>query len=88
MCIFFLMIPRPPSSTLFPYTTLFRSVMDWMASNIVVKLDKNENYFPNKEHRDNKIDGMVALFMAVNRILADDNSSGDFDDWISDPITI
>src|SRR5437764_11434583 len=24
--IFFLMIPRPPRSTLFPYTTLFRSV--------------------------------------------------------------
>lgn len=44
-------------------------VMDWMASNIVVKLDKNENYFPNKEHTDNKIDGMVALFMAVNRII-------------------
>ena len=44
-------------------------MMDWMASNIVVKLDKNENYFPNKEHHDNKIDGMVALFMAMNRIL-------------------
>src|SRR3712207_8532258 len=26
MCFFFLMIRRPPSSTLFPYTTLFRSV--------------------------------------------------------------
>src|SRR5688572_31599909 len=25
LCIFFLMIPRPPRSTLFPYTTLFRS---------------------------------------------------------------
>src|SRR5439155_21375101 len=25
MFIFFLMIPRPPRSTLFPYTTLFRS---------------------------------------------------------------
>src|SRR2546429_5724210 len=25
-CIFFLMIRRPPRSTLFPYTTLFRSV--------------------------------------------------------------
>src|SRR5688572_31599677 len=25
MLIFFLMIPRPPRSTLFPYTTLFRS---------------------------------------------------------------
>src|SRR5205085_12516523 len=26
---FFLMIRRPPRSTLFPYTTLFRSVKDW-----------------------------------------------------------
>src|SRR3712207_7401198 len=26
-CIFFLMIRRPPRSTLFPYTTLFRSVV-------------------------------------------------------------
>src|SRR5690348_18146770 len=25
LCFFFLMIPRPPRSTLFPYTTLFRS---------------------------------------------------------------
>src|SRR5437868_10425380 len=24
-CVFFLLIPRPPRSTLFPYTTLFRS---------------------------------------------------------------
>src|SRR3712207_7466900 len=28
MCIFFLMIRRPPRSTLFPYTTLFRSHFD------------------------------------------------------------
>src|SRR5260370_17867832 len=26
-CLFFLMIRRPPRSTLFPYTTLFRSVL-------------------------------------------------------------
>src|SRR2546430_7034957 len=26
MCFFFLMIRRPPRSTLFPYTTLFRSM--------------------------------------------------------------
>ena len=44
-------------------------MMDWMASNVVTKMDKNENYFPDKEHQDNKIDGMVALFMAVNRLL-------------------
>src|SRR3712207_8108338 len=28
MCFFFLMIRRPPRSTLFPYTTLFRSRRD------------------------------------------------------------
>src|SRR2546430_14991418 len=27
--VFFLMIRRPPRSTLFPYTTLFRSVVDY-----------------------------------------------------------
>ena len=26
-CFFFLMIRRPPRSTLFPYTTLFRSIV-------------------------------------------------------------
>src|SRR2546422_3613797 len=28
ICFFFLMIRRPPRSTLFPYTTLFRSLSD------------------------------------------------------------
>src|SRR2546422_11170180 len=28
-CFFFLMIRRPPRSTLFPYTTLFRSHSEW-----------------------------------------------------------
>ena len=33
LCFFFLMIRRPPRSTLFPYTTLFRSgvLADWCA---------------------------------------------------------
>src|SRR3712207_7289275 len=31
MCFFFLMIRRPPRSTLFPYTTLFRSARDLAA---------------------------------------------------------
>ncbi len=44
-------------------------VLNWMASNVTAKVDKNENVFPNKEHPDNKIDGMVALFTAVSRIL-------------------
>lgn len=61
-------------------------MMDWMASNIVAKLDRNENYFPNKEHPDNKIDGMVALFMAMNRWLTE--SDGNLDDFLNDMITI
>src|SRR3712207_8485683 len=31
MCVFFLMIRRPPRSTLFPYTTLFRSLLAALA---------------------------------------------------------
>src|SRR5438034_11113360 len=31
MCFFLLMIRRPPRSTLFPYTTLFRSILKTLA---------------------------------------------------------
>src|SRR5205807_9221235 len=33
---FFLIIPRPPSSTLFPYTTLFRSKEEFVLYNLIV----------------------------------------------------
>src|SRR5687768_17908669 len=32
MMVFFLLLPRPPRSTLFPYTTLFRSYNDLAAA--------------------------------------------------------
>src|SRR3712207_8336840 len=39
MCIFFfLMIRRPPRSTLFPYTTLFRSILE-----LIKELQEQEN---------------------------------------------
>src|SRR5699024_12706317 len=31
--VFFLLLPRPPTSTLFPYTTLFRSVVQKIRKN-------------------------------------------------------
>src|SRR5688572_32732798 len=37
---FFLMIRRPPRSTLFPYTTLFRSVADQNASRFAITLQR------------------------------------------------
>src|SRR2546425_3347945 len=43
--VFFLMIRRPPRSTLFPYTTLFRSLRDW---NLL--LDRVDVLIPRRVH--------------------------------------
>ena len=40
-------------------------VMRWMMSNVVAVLDAKENIYPRKEQPKNKIDGPVALIMAV-----------------------
>lgn len=42
-------------------------VLTWMFGNCVAKLDKKDNIFPDKERPENKIDGVVALIMALNR---------------------
>ena len=44
-------------------------VIFWMFGNVVAKLDAKENIYPNKERNENKIDGVVALIMTVNRLL-------------------
>src|SRR6266496_5538188 len=45
---FFLMIRRPPRSTLFPYTTLFRSCRPWSAPSPRLTRDRDRG------HRDRK----------------------------------
>ncbi len=40
-------------------------VMRWMMGNVIAKLDAKDNIFPRKERYENKIDGVVALIMAV-----------------------
>src|SRR5258708_29018036 len=42
---FFLMIRRPPRSTLFPYTTLFRSIMASLASRCRLKGNPHQHAF-------------------------------------------
>lgn len=44
-------------------------VMNWMMSNVTVKPDKNDNIFPNKSTPEAKIDGPVALFTGMSRLL-------------------
>ena len=39
--------------------------MRWMMGNVVAKRDAKDNIFPRKERYENKIDGVVALIMAV-----------------------
>ena len=42
-------------------------VMEWMASNVVCHYDAKDNIYPRKERPEDKIDGMVALIMAMNQ---------------------
>ncbi len=46
-------------------------VMTWMISNVVAKEDIKENVYPNKERSENKIDGVIALLMALGRSMTD-----------------
>ena len=44
-------------------------VLTWMASNVVAHLDVKDNIYPRKERAENKIDGIVALIMAISRAI-------------------
>lgn len=50
-------------------------VLAWMASNVVAHLDNKENIYPKKEQPQNKIDGIVALIMGLNRALVSEGPS-------------
>jgi phage terminase large subunit-like protein len=45
-------------------------ILAWMVSNVVCHRDQKDNIYPRKEREENKIDGVVALIMALGRIMA------------------
>jgi phage terminase large subunit-like protein len=45
-------------------------VLTWMVSNVVCHRDAKDNIYPRKEREENKIDGVVALIMALGRAMA------------------
>ena len=47
----------------------YNPIMNWMASNLVAKPDAKNNVYPRKDREENKIDGMVALIMAIGRLM-------------------
>jgi phage terminase large subunit-like protein len=49
--------------------------MTWMVSNTMAKRDENDNIRPIKERDENKIDGVVALIMALGRAMVVEEQS-------------
>jgi phage terminase large subunit-like protein len=45
-------------------------VLGWMIANVVCHRDAKDNIYPRKEKPENKIDGAVALIMALARSLS------------------
>jgi len=64
-------------------------VLTWMISNVVAKLDAKENIYPRKEFPENKIDGAVALIMALGMALnMEGKTEGDLDGFINNPVAV
>lgn len=61
-------------------------VLMWMFGNVVAKLDKKDNIFPDKERPENKIDGVVALIMTINRVMLG-KETGSLDEWLESMVT-
>ncbi|MFV0283727.1 MAG: terminase large subunit [Castellaniella sp.] len=51
-------------------------VLTWMVSNVVCHRDAKDNIYPRKERPENKIDGVVACLMALNRLMLDAGEAG------------
>ncbi|OBX41084.1 terminase large subunit [Moraxella catarrhalis] len=60
-------------------------ILTWQASNVVATLDKKDNIYPNKERAENKIDGMVALIMALSRAIVH-TETGNVDEFFDNMI--
>ena len=57
-----------------------------MMPNVVAKQDAKDNVYPRKERDENKIDGAVALIMAIGRAMRHDEMN--IDDFISNIIGV
>jgi phage terminase large subunit-like protein len=53
-------------------------VLGWMVANVVCHRDAKDNIYPRKERADDKIDGAVALIMALARALAPQEGDPDY----------
>lgn len=61
------------------------AVLNWMIGNVVGHFDAKENVYPRKEMDKNKIDGAVALIMALGWFLKQDLTAPPATPWDVDP---
>lgn len=61
------------------------AVLNWMIGNVVGHFDAKDNVYPRKELPGNKIDGAVALIMALGWFLAKDEGAAAATPWDDDP---
>ncbi len=47
-------------------------IMTWMFSNVVAKVDAKDNIYPRKQKPEQKIDGVVAVIMAIGRFTSNE----------------
>lgn len=60
--------------------------MTWMMGNVTARVDAKDNIYPRKESPDEKIDGPVALIIAMARAMLSVDDSAAFDDFLQNPI--
>src|SRR3712207_7844161 len=76
LCCFFLMIRRPPRSTLFPYTTLFRSEVDQRGHHRERDLDGRHHPAPGHPAADLEVGQALGLGLeAVGELARADRKS-------------
>ena len=64
-------------------------VLAWMVGNVVCHFDRKDNIYPNKASAADKIDGAVALIMAISRLISGErDESDDMDAALADPIIV
>jgi phage terminase large subunit-like protein len=62
-------------------------VLEWMASNVIAKEVMKGLTLPAKQKKESKIDGIVAIVMAIARAMVSDDGGG-MDQWLKNPIMV
>lgn len=63
-------------------------VLEWMVSNVVCHSDVKDNIYPRKQKSSDKIDGAVALIMAIGRSMLQQDDAEEFSQFLRNPVVL